>query len=68
MQNHYLKLVESKVNEHVTVPWERLVPMLIKIQPGLFHLFPYMLRKFNWETSSLDDFKAKLSGLSRRMG
>jgi hypothetical protein len=42
--------------------------MLIKIQPGLFHLFPYMLRKFNWETSSLDDFKAKLSGLSRRMG
>ncbi len=45
----------------MTVSWERIVPMLIKIQLGLFHLFPYMLRKFNWESSSLDDFKAKLA-------
>ncbi len=35
--------------------------MLVKLQLGLFHLFPYMLRKFNWESSSLDDFKAKLA-------
>ncbi len=61
MRKHYLKLVESKVNEQVIVPWERLVPMLIKLQPNLFHLLPYMLRKFNWESSSLDDFKAKLA-------
>jgi len=60
-RNHYLKLVESDANEHVTVPWERHVPMLIKLQPSLFHLLPYMLRKFNWESSSLDDFKAKLA-------
>ncbi len=61
VQNHYLKLVEFKVNEHMTVPLERPVPMPIKLQLGLFHLLPYMLRKFNWETSSMDNFKAKLA-------
>jgi hypothetical protein len=60
-QNHYLKLVESKANEHMTIPWERHVSMPIKLQLGLFHLLPYMLRKFNWESSSMDDFKAKLA-------
>ncbi len=58
-RNHYLKLVEYEANEHMTVPWERHVPMPIKLQPSLFHLLPYMLRKFNWENSSLDDFKAR---------
>jgi hypothetical protein len=32
--------------------------MSIKVQPGLFHLLLYVLRKFNSESSSLDDFKA----------
>jgi len=35
--------------------------MPIKLQPGLFYLIPYMLKKFDWESSSLDDFKAKLA-------
>ncbi len=35
--------------------------MLIKLQPSLFDLLPYMLRKFDWENSSLDDFKAMLA-------
>jgi len=60
-QNHYLKLVESKVNEHVTIPWERVIFMPIKVHPSLFHLLPYMLRKFDWQSSSLNDFKAKLA-------
>jgi hypothetical protein len=29
--NHYLKLVESEANEHMTIPWERLIPMPIKL-------------------------------------
>jgi hypothetical protein len=56
-----LKLVEFDANEHMIVPWERLIPILIKLQLGLFHLLPYMLRKFNWESFSLDDFKARLA-------
>jgi hypothetical protein len=56
-----LKLVEFEVDEHVTVPWERPIPMIIKLQPSLFHLLPYMLRKFDWESFALDDFKAKLA-------
>jgi hypothetical protein len=56
-----LKLVEFEVDEHVTFPWERPILMIIKLQPSLFHLLPYMLRKFDWESSSLDDFKAKLA-------
>ncbi len=59
-QNHYLKLVKLEANEHMTIPWERPIPMPIKLQLGLFHLLPYMLRKFDWEGSSLDDFKASL--------
>ncbi len=35
--------------------------MPIKLQPGLFHLLPYMLKKFDWESFSLDDFKARLA-------
>jgi hypothetical protein len=30
-------------------------------QATTFHLLPYMLRKFNWENSSFDDFKVKLA-------
>jgi hypothetical protein len=56
-----LKLVEFEVNEHMIVPWERFIPIPIKLQPGLFHLLPYMLKKFDWENFSLDDFKAKLA-------
>jgi hypothetical protein len=60
-QNHFLKLVEVEANQHVTVPWELSIPLPIKIQLGLFHLLSYMLRKFDWENSSLDDFKGKLA-------
>jgi len=55
-----LKLEESEANEHMTFPWERLILMIIKLQLDLFHLLPYMLRKFDWESFSLDDFKARL--------
>jgi hypothetical protein len=34
-RNHYLKLVEYEVNEHMTIPWERPVPMPIKLQPSM---------------------------------
>jgi hypothetical protein len=70
-QNHYLKLVEAKVDQHVTFTWEPPIPLPIKLPLGLFNLLPYMLRKFDRENSSLDDFKAKfgkLSSLSERMG
>ncbi len=60
-RNYYLKLVKSKANEHVIVPWERVIFMPIKLQPSLFHLLPYMLRKFDLENSSLNDFKARLA-------
>jgi len=60
-RNYYLKLVELEVNEHVIVPWERVISMPIKLQPSLFHLLPYMLRKFDLESFSLNDFKARLA-------
>jgi hypothetical protein len=50
-----------EVNEHITIPWEKPIPMPIKLQPNLFHLLPCMLKKFNWENSFLDDFKARLA-------
>jgi hypothetical protein len=56
-----LKLEEFEANEHMIVPWERLIPMPIKLQPSLFHLVPYMLRKFDWEIFSLDDFKVRFA-------
>ncbi len=56
-----MKLVKSEANEHMIVPWERMIPMPIKLQLHLFHLLPYMLKKFHWESFSLDDFKAKLA-------
>jgi hypothetical protein len=59
--NHYLKLVKSEAKEHVTIPWERFISMPIKVQPSLFHLLPYMLRKFDWESFPLNDFKARLA-------
>jgi hypothetical protein len=59
-QNHYLKLVDAKVNQHVTFTWEAPIPLPIKLPLGLFNLLPYMWRMFDWENFSLDDFKAKL--------
>jgi hypothetical protein len=55
-----LKVVKFEVNEHMIVPWERFIFMPIKLQSNLFHFLPY-LRKFDWESSSLNDFKAKLA-------
>jgi hypothetical protein len=56
-----LETCRPKVNEHVIVPWERVISMPIKLQPSLFHLLPYMLRKFDLESFSLNDFKARLA-------
>jgi len=53
--------VEVEVNQHVMVPWEPHVLLLFKLQPWLFHLLPYMLKKFNWDNSFLDDFKAMVA-------
>jgi hypothetical protein len=50
-QNHYLKLVETKVDQHVTFTWEPPIPLPIKLPLGLFNLLPYMLRKFDRENS-----------------
>ncbi len=52
--------MEVEANQHVMVPWEPPTPLPFKPQPGLFHLLPYMLKKFNWNFS-LDDFKARLA-------
>ncbi len=60
-QNHFLKLVEMEVEQHVMVPWELPIPLLVKVQPNLFHFLPYMLRKFDKENSSLDNLKGKLA-------
>jgi len=60
-RNHFLKLVEVEANQHVMVPWELHVLLPIKVQFGLFHLLPYMLKKFDWEKSPLDNFKGKLA-------
>jgi hypothetical protein len=59
--NHYWKLVEVEVEQHIMVPWEPHVPLQFNPQPRLFHLLHYMLKKFNWKNPSLDDFKAKLA-------
>ncbi len=53
--------MEAKANQHVIVPWEPHVPLPIMHPHGLLNLLPYILRKFDWENSSFDDFKAKLA-------
>ncbi len=45
--NHYRKLVEVEVDRPIMVPWELHVPLPFNPQPRLFHLFCYMLKKFN---------------------
>jgi len=63
--------VEAKIDQHVTLTWEPPIPLPIKLPLGLFNLLPYMLKKFDWDKSSLDDFRAKLGKLSNlyeRMG
>jgi hypothetical protein len=54
------KLVEFEANEHMTIAWKRFILMPIKLQSSLFHLLPY-LKKFDWESFSLKNFKAKLA-------
>jgi hypothetical protein len=46
-RNHFLKLVEAKVNQYVTIPWELPIPLPVKVQHGMFRFLPYMLKKFN---------------------
>jgi hypothetical protein len=38
-QNHYLELMEVKINQHVIIPWEPHVLLLMKHPPSLFNLF-----------------------------
>jgi hypothetical protein len=38
-ENHYLKLVEAKIDQHVIVPWEPHVLLPMKHPLGLFNLF-----------------------------
>ncbi len=60
-RNHFLKLVKMEADQHVIVSCELFVPLPIKVQLGLFHLLPYMLKKFDWENFPLDDFKGRLA-------
>jgi hypothetical protein len=46
-RNHFLKLMEVEANQYVMVLRELPIPLLVKVQPNMFHLLPYMLRKFD---------------------
>jgi hypothetical protein len=69
--NHFLKLVEAEADQHVMVPWEPIILLLIKVQPNLFHLLPYMLRKFDLGKLFARQFQVqacKLLNLSKKIG
>jgi hypothetical protein len=69
-RNHYQKLVEVEIHQHVMVPWEPFVPLPFKPQLGLFHLLHYTLKKFNRENFPWMISKPNLQviGLIRMMG
>jgi hypothetical protein len=46
-QNHFLKRGGVEVNQYVMIPGELPIPLSVKVQPGMFHLLPYMLKKFD---------------------
>ncbi len=53
--------MEVEADEHVTLSWEPLLPFPFKHPLGLFSLVPYMLRKYDWLTNSINDFKKQLA-------
>jgi len=52
----YLKQGEEGSHDHVTLLWEPQLPFPSKLSLALFNLVPYMLRKYNWLSNSIDDF------------
>jgi hypothetical protein len=59
--SQYLKHVEAEACEHIPLSWETLLPLPFKHPPGLFSLVPYMLRKYDWLSNSINDFKKQLA-------
>ncbi len=59
--NQYLKHVEGEAHEHVTLSWEAPLPLIFKHTPKLFSLVPYMLRKYDWLSNFINDFKKQLA-------
>jgi len=53
--------VEEEVHEHVTFSCEPPLPLPFKHPPKLFNLVPYMLRKYDWLSNSINDFKKQLA-------
>jgi hypothetical protein len=53
--------VEVEAYEQVTFSWEPSLPLLFKHPFKLFNLVPYMLRKYDWLSISIDDFKKQFA-------
>jgi hypothetical protein len=53
--------VEAKAHEKVTLSWEPPLPFPFKHAPGLFSLVPCILRKYDWLSNSIDNFKKQLA-------
>jgi hypothetical protein len=53
--------VEGEAHEHVTLSWEPPLPLPFKHPPKLFNLVPYMLKKYDWLSNSINDFKKQLA-------
>ncbi len=47
--------------EHVTLSWEPPLPLPFKHPPRLFSLVQYMLRKYDWLSNFINDFKKQLA-------
>jgi hypothetical protein len=53
--------VEAKAHEKVTLSWEPPLPFPFTHPLGLFSLVPYILRKYDWLSNYIDDFKKQLA-------
>ncbi len=53
--------MEAEAREHVHPSWETTLPLPFKHPLGLFSLVPYMLRKYDWLSNSINDFKKQLA-------
>ncbi len=60
VHSQYLKHVEGEAREHVTLSWEAPLPPPFKLPFDLFNLVPYMLRKYDWLSSFINDCKKQL--------
>jgi len=59
--SQYLKHVEVEAREHVTLSWEPPLPLPFKHPPKLFSLVPYMLKKYDWLSNFINNFKKQLA-------